>query len=540
MDENTNNSNEHPEVITPDNEKETPDTSSSPETHETESPEESAPAESEAAASNEPAGTTEDKPEEASSSDEAPAATSPQASEEPQESEAADAAKPETTDAEKSTVAAETPVPASTAATPSTPAPAVIGTPPPSTASDDTAAAPVDGSKPVVADQASKKKLTKTIAIVAIVVILAVAAIVVAMSMGTKKIHVTTTSTTATTVKPVQTNTWTGKADTYNWDTAANWSIGVPVNGQTLAFNASAIKQPSGNTVVTFQDNVPSLTVNKLIIDGTGVGFDIKGNPLTITSGISQDITAASKTAPAAAVDLENSITFAADQSVQAAANNNLTFNGLATPATTTIGANTVQFSATKSSDIEVFTPIVGTGAIEVPATTSTAGNVDFNTASPDFTGSVMVNAGATIGMGNQNTVGTGVSATDAFGTGAITIASGGYLELNEAGATSYTIPNTITVDGNGGASVSKNNGAYTGAVSTCITKAQEGCGDGATVTFTGKVTLTGNTEFGAFYGVDSPQVSPSTTATYVLKNLVANGHTVTAVPSSKAVIQKS
>ncbi len=148
-----------------------------------------------------------------------------------------------------------------------------------------------------------------------------------------------------------------------------------------------------------------------------------------------------------------------------------------------------------------------------------------------------MVSSGATVGMGNQNPTGSGVSTTDAFGTAAITIASGGYLELNEVGATAFTVPNDVTVGGMGATSASQLNGAYTGAISSCITSQTKGCGDDATVTFSGKVSLVANTEFGAFYGVDSAQTPPSVTVTYSFKNLVTNSHTLTAVADSKAVV---
>ena len=446
----------------------------------------------------------------------------------------------------------ETPAGSTVSSTETNPTPSEIplSTTPPDTANNIPASPsipaddpiPLASQRPAISTPSDKKKMSKVMVIVASVVIIALIAILIAVMMGNKKTPTTsntgaTSSTTASSTTKV--DTWTGKGNTYAWDTAANWSLGVPVNGDSLAFQVSSIKQPSNGDTIAFQDNIPSLSISKLIINGIGVGFDITGNPITITNGIAEDITLAKGSSTPVGVQISNALTFTSTNhlSVNAAANNDLTFSG-GSNATTTIGSSTVQFVAAKTSDIEISTPISGTGEISIPASTTTTGNVDFNTASPDFTGSVIVNSGATVGMGNQNTAGTGVSSTDAFGTAAITIASGGYLEINEVNSSTFTIPNDITVAGNGGKSASQVNGAFTGAVSACITSATSGCNTGATVLLTGKVTLTNNTEFGAFYGLTAPQVPPSTTVTYSIKNLVGSSHTLTAVPSSKAVIQ--
>lgn len=491
-----------------------------------------------------------DKPdEEASSSVEA------EAQEEPKEvsgvPDVPDSEAP-TPEEEKPTEPSETPE-SSTPVDPSNKPVASEETPKALPGSSDAAAAsvptipeePAEDTSPVstppepVATAPAKNKLMMVVMVVVVVVLLAGAAIAWAL-YGNKKS--TPPSTTATTTSSSTThsnvNTWTGKANTYDWNTAANWSLGVPTSNQNLVINDSAVKQQSSGVVVTFNNNVPNLTIGKLTISGTGVGFNISGNPLTVTEGIVNSVAQAHGSTTTPQVQFLNSITFSGNQTIQNGSNDNLFFSGTSTSATVSIGASTVQFSAAKSSDIEFFTPIVGSGTLAVPASTATTGNVDFNTASPNFTGKVTINSGATIGMGNQNSNGVGVSSTDAFGTATITIASGGYLELNEITSNTFTIPNDITVGGNGGVSPSKGNGDNTGAISACITKAQQGCDVGATVTFTGKVTLTGDTTFGAFYGKTSPQAPPSTTATYVVKTLVTNNHTLTAVTNSKAVVQ--
>ncbi len=390
--------------------------------------------------------------------------------------------------------------------------------------------------KPPTAEK-PKNKMMMVVIVVLVIVVLAAAAIVYAMSKNKKTTPPITTTTTTTTTGS-KTDTWTGKANTYDWDTATNWSAGTPTTGESVVIDVASVKQPTGGTAVTFNNNIPTLSINKLTVNGTGAGFNVKGNPLTITGGLALDITAVHGSTTPPQVQFVNSVTFTGNQTVQTMSNDELFFTGTTTSSTVSIGTSTVQFIAAKSSDMAFDAPIVGSGEIDIPASTTTTGNVDFNTASPSFTGKVLINDGATTGLSNQNPNGTGVNSVDAFGTGTITVANGGFLELNETGSNTFTVPNNITVIGNGAVSPSKDNGDNTGAVTTCITSAQQGCGAGATVTFTGTITLTGNATFGAYYGNGTAQVPPSTTVTYAIKNLTASEHTLTAVANSKAVVQ--
>lgn len=571
MDENKNDTDKQPQVIQPDGAAENSDTSSTSETHDsenvTEQPSDSSSSETSSdESSSEGASSGTDTASEASDTTEpveAPAASESSDTEE-QKPETADAAEQhDTPDDSTQPVASETPAPASTTIEPTSPSASVTPSETPAPASStasDTSVAPTvpsddiatpSGQTPVMPPHtAPNKKLRTIIMIVGIVVVIAIIAIVLALVMGNKKTPTThttaTTGTSALNQPATKVNSWTGKGNSYAWDTAANWSLGVPTNGETLAFNTTSIKPASGTTPVAFQDNIPSLSVNKIIVEGTGTGFTVSGSPITVTGGISSEVTqsgsnTSSTTSKVANVEFNNALTLTGDQAITTAANNVLTLSGVSSKAITTIGSSTVKFVAAKTSAIEISTPIVGTGEIEIPASTTTTGNVDFNVVSPNFTGNVMVNSGATAGMGNENPTDTSADTTgDAFGTAAITIASGGYLEINETTATSFTVPNNVTVAGNGATSQSQDNGAYTGAISSCITSTQEGCGAGATVTFTGKVNLTSNTEFGAFFGTNAAQTPTSTTVTYVLKNVVDNAHTLTAVADSKAVVQVS
>jgi hypothetical protein len=576
MDEHTNDSKNEPGIITPDSTGENSETTSAPETPaadntpeaSADTPDESTDAtestETNSDSESEPdTDTTTDSPETDAAdkpAEESPDASSDQPTDDKEDSAddaesapAADAAAPDSSSPAETaptatpspetteTPAAEAPASAASDSTDTSAAPSAPDNTPavdaPSLPDDDSPAPSSTPAAPSAPSGSGKSK--KVVIIVAIVVVLAIIAIIAALMMNksTKTPTSSTHNTTTTTKTAVKVNTWTGKGSDDNWNTAANWSLGAPTNGEDLVISDSAIK--AGSTTTTLNDNVPSLSIAKLTISGSGSGFNVSGSPLTVTGGIAQSITPTKGSSSQSAVQLENSVTFTGNQVVSTTANNQLTFSSTSgSTATTTIGSSTVQFIAAKSSDIEVSTPVVGTGEIDIPASSVTTGNVDFNLTSSNFTGNVMVNSGATVGMSNQNATGSGVSSTDAFGTATITVASGGYLEVNEVGSSSITIPNNITIGGNGATSPSQDNGPDTGAISACITSAQEGCNTGATVTLTGKLSLVANTEFGAFYGLDSAQVPPSTTATYVVKDLVANGHTLTTVPNSKAVVQ--
>ena len=558
MDENTNDSDKQPEVVMPgggDGEAseapsapEIPETENSPEKESTNTSSDADAATDNGSDAPEEGGSEESDDTDSSEDNASETPSIPESEEKPDEPEASDEHSadnadkaPETTETEtpsadatpseetKSPETSPTSVPDETPA--SSPAPSVTPPAPTLPADDTPTPSTQNATAPVASD---KKKVNKIISVVVVVVVLALVVIIVALFMGNKNAPSINDKITSNVSAP-KIDTWTGKANTYDWDTAMNWSLGIPANGESLAINTASIKQTS--SPVTFQDNIPSLSISRLTIDGTSADITITGSPINIKNGIAVDLTQANTDSTKPAVQINNALTFTGNQTVNAATGNDLTLSG-ASSATTTIGSNTVQFVAAKSSDIEVSTPLVGTGEIELPTSTATTGVVDFNTASPSFTGEVMVSSGATVGMSNQNTSGSGVNTTDAFGTAAITVASGGYLELNEVGSTSFTVPNNLTIAGNGGASQSQDNGAYTGAISSCITSAQQGCSSGATVTFSGKVTLTANAELGAFYGLNTPQVPTSTTVTYVVKNLATSSHTLTAVPSSKAVVE--
>src|SRR6266567_4329811 len=100
----------------------------------------------------------------------------------------------------------------------------------------------------------------------------------------------TTTSPNAATV-----NSWTAKGTDFKFSDAKNWSLGTPKNGQDLTINTDTVATDSADGKLT--DDMPSLSIGRLTILGsktpvTGLALTISGQPLTITGGISDQITA--------------------------------------------------------------------------------------------------------------------------------------------------------------------------------------------------------------------------------------------------------
>jgi hypothetical protein len=348
-------------------------------------------------------------------------------------------------------------------------------------------------------------------------------------ALSTTKTSNTTKATTKTSTTPVATNTWTGKDNNYNWNDANNWSLGIPTNNQILEINVADVTQPTdqyGTTSFAFQDNIPNLTINKLVIDGTVASFifDIKGDPLTITNGIEDTTVRTDSSAGVPQVQIDNQINFTGNSTIETTGNNILTFVSANSGEVINLGSSTLQFTASGSSQIDVSGAIAGTGEILLPNNAvSSTGLVMFDDSSPNFNGKVVVGSGDTAVVGNQDNGGYGT--VDAFGNSSVDIMNGGSMELTAAGTSSFTVNNPISVSGNG---VTQSNGSVTGAISACVTSAEEGCGASESITFTGQVKLLGNTQIGQ--STPSSLGASNTHVSYTLNNLDKNGYALTTV----------
>ena len=344
----------------------------------------------------------------------------------------------------------------------------------------------------------------------------------------------------------ITTNVWTGKSNANNnWNDSKNWSKGVPVNNQIIEINASKYNQPGNNDSYVFEDNIPGLTIRKLIIDGSVLNFNfvLSGEPITITNGIEDTVTNPN-TNPYPGIPqfmLSNRIIFKGNQTIETSGTNNLTFYN-PTGAAISIGKNTLTFIANNSSVIDVAGAVKGTGTIAVPD--NAVGSVNglyFGYASPDFEGNVVIGNGDVVGIGNENGNSVnGETLVDAFGKSTIAIHNGGAIIFNAANTNTFIVNNTITMSGNGVPANKPGTGKFTGALDACISTGQEGCGSGVHVNLTGRVTLSGNTGLGAQYGgVPDIGTPTGTTVSYSLSQAVTGNYSLSAVAGSNIIINK-
>ncbi len=74
--------------------------------------------------------------------------------------------------------------------------------------------------------------------------------------------------------------TWTGAGGDANWTTAGNWGGTAPVAGDDLVFPGGAAQLVNNN------DFSAGTLFNSIIINGSSGGYDLKGNPIRLASGI--------------------------------------------------------------------------------------------------------------------------------------------------------------------------------------------------------------------------------------------------------------
>ena len=74
---------------------------------------------------------------------------------------------------------------------------------------------------------------------------------------------------------------WNGAGSSGNWSDVGNWSFMLtpPANGDILIFQASEPRPVNTN-------DIANLTLNQIRFLGPGGGYDIRGNPFTVTNNI--------------------------------------------------------------------------------------------------------------------------------------------------------------------------------------------------------------------------------------------------------------
>ena len=384
--------------------------------------------------------------------------------------------------------------------------------------------------------------------------------------------------TILTTVLSHATNSWTGKGDNDDWSNVQNWSLGLPLNGQTLLFNLSKVNfkhttfikdagMPGGGYSVALYDNIKNLAVKKIIFTGGSTKYDqLPGqvNPAIVggqTVAITDILT--NNTSHNNYIGFYNQVNFTKNVLTKSIQNG----SGIYFYGTVNIGNQAIVHLQTAQNSeysvIEFDGPLTGNGSLVVNAD----GNVYFPGSSPQFSGLTTISSGAVVHLGETTTNAKGItthSSVDGLGNGAISILNGGNLELDATGvgdyggaqSTQFIVPNNLNLTGSGTAYTSRSTldtfgtlsnatGSLTGAINSCMAMGQEGCvgyqaGQGLnTVTFTGQVTLTGNAQIGV---ITEPMTGLPFTmysyTDYVFKKPVINLDKYSLLPVANSQVQ--
>jgi hypothetical protein len=411
---------------------------------------------------------------------------------------------------------------------------------------------PTPSQSVISSEQPRQQKNNTHKTLISVLIILVVVLIAVGGWYVYKNYHKTTNTPTSTTTPT--TNTWVGKGNNTNWDSASNWSLGVPQNGQNLDIDLSNIKttkDSDGNVITSINNNINGLVINELIFNGSSKFIDVKGNGLTIKNQILNE---------GASPEIDNNLDLDGNIIITNTQAGTLVISGVVTiPKSSIVNMKTGCVDSSNNptplplSTIQFNNSLSGSGPIYI----SDNSCVQFAITSPNLDSQVTIGSGAIVDLAN-NILGVENGATlgtpDGLGNSEIDIQNGGSLDIDSMGSIegnnqtlAMTITNNITMSGNGLAyDLTNTTGDITGAITSCISGPMDcvgnlpGQGTPAVVTFTGTVTLAGNTELGAVtippFGSDPTQYSYTN---YIFKNALVNpsSYTLTAVLNSKVQI---
>ncbi len=268
------------------------------------------------------------------------------------------------------------------------------------------------------------------------------------------------------------TETWVGTTNL--WNNAANWS-GLnlpPASNDSLVFGAAGagglnlnndLTNGSFNLAgLTFEALAPAYTI------GNGTTTANAGNPFVLTGAI-VDHSASIET-------INNPFSMAATQSfTSSVSGGNLVLGGVVSGAGGVVkeGAGTVTMS-----QVSTFT-----GATVVNAGTLSLTNGNSPSGTLSGTATITVNAGGTLELTNQDTLG--------YTAGKQALIINGGRVLNNGAATRSTLQNTVTMTGGilGGTSAGDGNGAYSINAATLIAATSDASGTAALIN-AGKISI--------------------------------------------------
>ncbi|WP_171471971.1 autotransporter-associated beta strand repeat-containing protein [Frigoriglobus tundricola] len=269
------------------------------------------------------------------------------------------------------------------------------------------------------------------------------------------------------------TYTWTGLGGDGNWSTAANWDTNMaPAGGEDLVF-------PSGAARLSNTNDLSGKSFHSITISGGG--YDINGNAITLTNGISDSD--ASNTS-----EIHLNVALTATETVDVVAGGDLILSGALSGSgfgITETGGGTLEYTGfsantyTGTTTVDAGTLIVnrasGLNAIAgdlVIGDNSTGGQLvqlqsnnqiadgssvtvnegasfDVGTSSETFATLALQGGATTIGSGGVLTLTSGLTTTAATGHTLATVSGAGALDLNSSGSFAITVADdpTLPVD---------------------------------------------------------------------------------------------
>jgi hypothetical protein len=290
-----------------------------------------------------------------------------------------------------------------------------------------------------------------------------------------------------------------------SWSTASNWTNGVPVNGDVLIFDVSALTTGtrSGEGLTNDLTNFTAGGINFIGSNGgLNNSYTIGGNAFNLNGQISN-----TSNGTTAAQTVNVPVTLTGNSTIVNNGSGPLFFQSGANPALTnvTIGSFNLGITSSNTGNVAfgIGKPLAGTGTVTI---NNTGGTVYFSDPSPSFSGQVNIQNGLVTLDHDQ-----------ALGTGTITINPSGSLSYQLLAKTG-TIVNSISI-------------SHPGTASQAITVADNCIGNGGACTNDGTVTFSG------LVSVNNSNATVLANAPVVFSNVANTGFTITAASGSLATV---
>jgi fibronectin-binding autotransporter adhesin len=235
------------------------------------------------------------------------------------------------------------------------------------------------------------------------------------------------------------TATWTGAGSDTNMTTAANWGGTAPVAADDLVFPADITNR------IVVNDFTAGTSFNTITFSGAASGasfYAISGNSIDIAAGVTNSMTGA-------VGDIYQSInadiTFSGSQTISAAANTEINFNGAIG-----FGTSDIVAAAASNGSVNFFGIITGSGSL----TKTGVGNALVLGDNAAYSGAINVSAGSLGASTSVNALGLPSAGTTVSPGAALTIGSNSAATIDEPltlGGNGTSSTATLTLAGNYG-----------------------------------------------------------------------------------------